>query len=80
MVVDAGVPIVSPVIDRGDSALKVFRVEVDRYGSSSGNYVVKYRGDQNSFSPLAISPNWHVYTKPTALAWRYVQLRLEEAG
>jgi hypothetical protein len=79
-VVTAGTPIFGPVVDRGDTSLKVFRVEVDRYGSSSGSYVVKYRGDVNSFSQLAGSPTWHVYTKPTVLAWRYVQLRLEEAG
>jgi hypothetical protein len=73
-------PIVSPVVDRGDSALKVIRVEVDRYGASEGDYIVKYRGDVNSFSQLDANPTWHVYTKPTVLAWRYVQLRLEEAG
>jgi hypothetical protein len=75
-----GTPAYGPVIDRGDSALKVFRVEVDRYGSSSGTYVVKYRGDVSPFGKFDISPNWYVYTKPTALSWRYVQLRLEEAG
>ena len=78
--IEVGTPAYGPVVDRGDSALKVFRVQVDRYGSSSGSYVVKYRGDVDSFGKFDISPNWHVYTKPTVLAWRYVQLRLEEAG
>jgi hypothetical protein len=77
-VITAGTPAFGPVVDRGDATLTMLEVDRNRYDTGDGTVVIKIRGDVNSFSKFAGSPNWQVYTKPIVANWRYVQLRLEE--
>jgi len=75
--VTVGTPAYGPVVDRGESSLRVFRVERDRYATGNGQGVIKIRGDANLFGKFDISPNWQIYGGPTVQSWRYVQLRID---
>jgi len=76
-VVTAGTPAYGPVVDRGDTSLRVFRVERDRYATGNGEGVLKIRGSVTSFGQFDGSPAWQAYGGPTVQGWRYVQLRID---
>lgn len=77
--VDDGTPVYGSVVDRGEANEQVFTITINKYGSGSGNVNAFIRGSASSFAQHDVSPAWQAYTEPVQDAWRYIQVKLEEA-
>lgn len=74
-----GTPDYGPVVDRGEANEQIFTVTLNKYGSGSGAVNVFIRGSAAGFAQHDVSPAWQAYTEPVQDAWRYIQVKLEEA-
>lgn len=77
LIVYSGLPLVSSIVDTGDSNAKELTATLDKYGFGTGTVNVYIRGSESPFGVLDASPDWSLYSTPIMRAWRWFQMKLE---
>jgi len=66
-----------PVLDLSISTERLFSIIKNLYGSGAGSFTSYIRYSDISFGQEDGTPSWILYTVPTNITCRYVQIKLK---